>query len=609
MKRSLFFISLMLLAGTVLPQEVEFKAQAPNVVRQGQQFRLTFTVNSQAEDFQAPDIENFTVLAGPSTSSSTNVSIINGKMTRNYQLSYTYVLQTNEKGRFSISPARVEVDGDVYESNSLTIEVIGQKQDASGGTQQPSQGREGSGQSQTPQAKPQGDELFVRVLINKNRVYREEPLVATIKLYSKLNISGLENVKFPDFEGFYKQEIETPTLRQLDKENVNGEIYGTGILRKYLLFPQKSGRLKIGAFQVDAIVQKKVEGQSRSIFDDFFGSFENVRMSVKSDPVTVQVNSLPSGKPADFSGGVGSFDIRASLDKKQVPANEGVTFTLDISGKGNLKVLDPPRVDFAPDLEVYDPRISNDIRVSEGGAQGNKTIEYLIIPRHAGDYRIPPVRLSYFDLGSGSYRRVETQPFTLEVEPGKGDSTAGVSRSYSKKDVSMIGSDIRYIQTDGFELDERRVFLFGSPGFYMVYIGGAVLFVGLFFFYRKRQRENADVALLKNKKANKYARKRLKDASGYLKQGDKDRFYEEILKAMWGYLSDKLGIPVAELSRDSAREKLQAREVSQQISDQFLELIDNCEYARFAPSADEERMDRLYQDALTMISALQQKLK
>jgi len=607
MKRSWLIVSLLLLGGIVSAQDVEFKAQAPNVVRQGQQFRLIFTVNSQADDFQAPDIGDFTVLAGPSTSSSTNVSIINGKMTRNYQLSYTYVLQANKTGEFTIPSARVEVDGDEYESNSITIEVIDQRQDASGSRQQQSQG--GSGQDQTPQAKPQGDELFVRVLINKKRVYREEPLVATIKLYSKLNISGLENVKFPDFEGFYKQEIETPTLRQLEKENVNGEIYGTGILRKYLLFPQKDGRLKIGSFQVDAIVQKKVEGQSRSLFDDFFGSFENVRMPVKSDPVTVQVRSLPSGQPGDFSGGVGSFDIRASLDKKQIPANEGVTLTLDISGKGNLKVLDPPQVDFAPDLEVYDPKISNDISVSQGGAQGSKTIEYLVIPRHAGDYRIPPVSLSYFDLESGSYRRVETQPLTLQVEPGEGDSTAGVSRSYSKKDVSIIGSDIRYIKTDGFELDERGVFLFGSPGFYMVYIGAAVLFAGIFFFYRKRQRENADIALVKHKKANKYARKRLKEASGYLKQGEKDRFYEEMLKAMWGYLSDKLGIPVAVLSRDNAREKLQNKQVPQQMIDQFLELIDNCEYARFAPSADEERMDRLYQDAISTISALQQKLK
>ena len=608
MKRSLFLLTLvMMVAGCASAQDVEFKAQAPNVVRQGQQFRLTYTINSKADNFQPPDMGHFSVLAGPSTSSSTNVSIINGKMTRNYQLSYTYVLQANQTGEFTILPATVEVDGKEYTSGELSIEVIESQQGTSGG-QQKSQGQQQ--QAQSREVEPDSDELFVRIHLNKQRVYREEPLVATIKLYSKVNLSGLENVKFPDFEGFYKQEIETPPLRQLEKENVNGEIYGTGVLRKYLLFPQKSGELEIGSFQVDCIVQKKVQSQSRSIFDDFFGSYKNVRMPVKSDPVAVQVKPLPSGKPANFSGGVGSFDLEASLDKKQVPTNQGVTFTMKISGRGNLKVLDPPQVDFAPDLEVYDPKVSDDIQVSASGASGSKTIEYLVVPRHAGDYQIPPVRLSYFDPASDRYRQVSTRPFTLTATPGGGDTSAdGMSRSYSKKDVSIIGSDIRYIKTDGFDLKERGEFVMGSTGFYAVYAIGLAGFAVVFLVMRKRQRESADAMLLKNKKANKFAKKRLKEASKHLKQGDKDAFYEETLKALWGYLSDKLGIPVAELSRDNARERLQSKDVPQEMTDQFLELIDNCEYARFAPSADEERMDRLYQDAISTISRLQQKLK
>jgi hypothetical protein len=608
MKRSLFLLTLMMMvAGCALAQDVEFKAQAPNVVRQGQQFRLTYTINSKAENFQPPDMGPFSVLAGPSTSSSTNVSIINGKMTRNYQLTYTYVLQANKTGEFAIAPATLEADGKQYTSNELSIEVIEPQEGTSGG-QQKSQGQQQKEQSREVQ--PDEDELFVRIHLNKQRVFREEPVVATIKLYSKVNISGLENVRFPDFEGFYKQEIETPPLRQLEKENVNGDIYGTGVLRKYLLFPQKSGELEIGSFQVDCIVQKKVQSQSRSIFDDFFGSYKNVRMPVKSDPVGVRVKPLPSGKPANFSGGVGSFDLEASLDKKQVPTNEGVTFTMKISGRGNLKVLDPPQVNFAPDLEVYDPKVSDDIEVSAGGASGSKTIEYLVIPRHAGDYQIPPVRLSYFDPASDQYRQVSTRPFTLTATPGKGDtSAAGMSRSYSKKDVSIIGSDIRYIKTDGFDLRQRGEFVFGSAGFYAVYAIGLFAFGIVFLLMRKRQRENADAVLLKNKKANKFAKKRLKEASKHLKQGDKDAFYEETLKALWGYLSDKLGIPVAELSRDNARERLQSKDVPQDMTDQFLQLIDDCEYARFAPSADEERMDRLYQDAISTISRLQQKLK
>jgi len=606
MKRILFLLTLIFVGGGMLAQEVDFTAKAPGVVREGQQFRLIFTVNSRASDFQAPSMEHFSILAGPSTSSSTNVSIINGKMTRNYQLSYTYVLRAGETGKYTIPPAKVEVDGKRYQSNAVTIEVIEQKA-GSGST--PSNSQRDKEKGRADRVRADDDKLFVRVLLNKRSVYREEPLVATIKLYSKLNISGFENVEFPNFEGFYKQEIKTPPLRQLNEENVSGEIYGTGVLKKYLLFPQKSGKLTIEPFQVDCIVRKKVKQQSQSIFDDFFGSYKNVRMPMKSDPVTVEVKGLPEGQPVDFSGGVGSFDIGASLDKNTVPTNEGVTLKIQISGQGNLKILEPPELNFSPDLEVYDPKISNDINISENGARGTKTVEYLIIPRHAGDFRIPSARFSYFDLNSGSYRTLETRPLSLHVKQAEGDTAAGVKRTYTRKDVNVIGSDIRYIKTDGFDLEEKGEFIFGSASFYLVYVGGIVIFLAVFVVRRKKVRENADVARMKHKKANKFARKRLKEAARNLEHGDNDRFYEEMLKGLWGYLSDKLGIPVAELSRDRAREKLESKNVPEEMIGQFMRLIDNCEYARYAPAADEERRDRLYRDAITAISRLQQKLR
>lgn len=606
MRSILVLLALLLIGSAVEADEVDFTAKAPNVVRQGQQFRLTYTVNSQAGDFNPPDLSPFDVLAGPSTSSSTNVSIINGKMTRKYRQTYTYVLQASETGKYTLSPAQVEVDGQTYQSNALTIEVIKQKQ-GSGGQKQssPSQAQKGK----TKEVQAPGDDLFVKVLVDKDRVYQAEPLVATIKLYSKLNISGLENVKFPAFEGFYKQEIETPTLRQLEKENVNGQIYGTGILKKYLLFPQKSGQLTIGSFQVDCIVQKKVEGKSRSIFDDFFGSYRNVRMSVESEPVGVQVRPLPSGAPRHFSGGVGSFQIDAKLDKQQVKVNEGVSLTLEVSGRGNLKVMDHPSVEFAPDLEVYDPKVSNNIEVSQRGARGTKTIEYLIIPRHAGEYRIPPVRMSYFDLDQQAYLTRQTEPLTLQAKPAAGDTTTGGRRSYARQDVSIIGSDIRYIQTDGFDLKEKNTFVFGSPGFYLTYAGGLAAFFVVLFFRRRKAKESADLALLKQRKANKFARKRLKAASRYLKQDNKDQFYEETLKALWGYMSDKLGIPIADLSRDHVRGKLQEREIPEELISRFVDLIDNCEYARYAPASQSGGMEQFYREALSTITALQQKLK
>ena len=438
--------------------DVSIKAQAPNVVKQGERFRLIYTINKQVDDFDAPSIENFRVLAGPSTSTSTNISVINGKMTKNFELKYTYVLQADEQGNFPIPPAKVKVEGKVYKSNSLNIEVIDGK--SAGAKQKSSQ--QSRAHEQKTQSAP-GDKLFVRVLVNERNVYRDEPIVATLKLYAQLRVSDLRNVKIPDFRGFYKQEIPTPDLRQLEKENVGGEIYQTGVLKKYLLFPQQTGKITIEPFKLDFIVQKRIEsGGSRSIFDDFFGSYQNVKMPVKSEPVNVSVRPLPTNKPKDFKGGVGSFRIEASLDKNSVKTNEGVNLKVKISGKGNLKIFEAPQVNFPPELETYDPKVTNNIDVSESGASGFKEYEYLIVPRTQGEYRIPPVKFSYFDLPSKSYKTIKTVPVKLQVERGEGDTTAGFTSSFSQKDINMIGSDIRYIKTDGFDIKEKNEFLFGS---------------------------------------------------------------------------------------------------------------------------------------------------
>ena len=382
------------------------------------------------------------------------------------------------------------------------------------------------------------------------------------------------------------------------------------MLKKYLLFPQQTGKITIEPFKLDFIVQKRIEsGGSRSIFDDFFGSYQNVKMPVKSEPVNVSVRPLPTNKPKDFKGGVGSFRIEASLDKNSVKTNEGVNLKVKISGKGNLKIFEAPQVNFPPELETYDPKVTNNIDVSESGASGFKEYEYLIVPRTQGEYRIPPVKFSYFDLPSKSYKTIKTVPVKLQVERGEGDTTAGFTSSFSQKDINMIGSDIRYIKTDGFDIKEKNEFLFGSFWFYFVYIFGIIGFVLLYLFQRKKMKENADVALAKNKKANKFAKKRLKEASKHLADADKDQFYEETLNALWGYLSDKLGISVAELSRDRAKERLMEKKVDKELTEQFLRLIDDCEFARYAPSSGEAKMDELYKEAIDVISRLQQKLK
>jgi hypothetical protein len=602
MKNWILYIVLFFTFGNLYADEdVKFSVNAPNVVRQGQQFRLVYTVNTRIDDFQAPRVESFSVLAGPSKSTSTNISIINGKMTRQYTLKFTYILRANETGKFSISPAKVEKDGKIYQSDPVDIEVI----KSSGGAQTQKSDKNESAQSHNVDV--DNEDLFVRVFLNKQNVRRQEPVVATIKIYTKLNLSGFENVKFPDFDGFYKYEIETPPLRQLQEENINGQIYGTGVLKKFLLFPQKAKKITIDPFEVDCIVQKKSNSRSQSIFDDFFGSYRNVKIPLSSKPVTLDVKSLPGSKPNNFTGGVGDFTISASLDKNKVKTNESVNLNIEISGEGNLKIMDVPEVDFPPDLETYEPKIENNIDISASGAKGNKKIEYLIIPRHEGEFRVPPVSFSYFDLSENKYKTLSAGPFNLNVTKGDGDTTATVT-SFSKKDISVIDSDIRFIKTEKFKLKEKGKFIFGSLFFFLVYGVSVAAFILILLIRRKKIRENSDIELLKNKKANKFAKKRLKVASRYLKENEKDRFYEETLKALWGYLSDKLSIPVAELSREKADEKLEEKGIEQDIRSQFLQLLDDCEFARYAPSASEERMDRLYKHAVEIISKLQQRL-
>ncbi|MFP4525296.1 MAG: BatD family protein [Bacteroidales bacterium] len=587
-------------------EDIEFSAEASSVVRVGERFRLTFTVNADVDDFTPPEFSGFNVLAGPSTSTSTNVSIVNGKMERSYQLQYTYVLRADETGEFTIPPAKVEVDGEEYTSNEVEIEVIEGEEDKS----EEDKSDSSTDQQQKQSGKVDDDDLFVKIILDKNNVYKEEPVVATVKLYSKLNISNLHNVKFPDFKGFYKEEIETPPLRQLKKENVDGEIYGTGVLKKYILFPKKTGKIKIDPFQVDCIVQQRVNKQSRSFFDDFFGDHRTIKKSIESKPMTINVKSLPGDKPVHFTGGVGNFNMEASLDKDQTHTDEAVTLKVKISGTGNLKVTDIPTINFPPDLEVYDPKVSSDIKATEDGVSGVKEYEYPVVPRHEGEYQIPSVRFAYFDLKEERYKTLSTKPLELNVVSREDSGSAsGRISDFSQEDLKVIGKDIRYLKTRNIDLKDKDDFLFGSVLFYAVFAGGIFLFIIVFLLQHRRAKENANIALAKSRKANRYARERLKTVFKHLNNNNKDKFYEEILKTLWGYLSDKLSIPASELYRDNARKKLQQLNVDTHLIDQFLGLIDDCEFARYAPANNESRMEELYQQAIEVISQLQQKLR
>ena len=604
--KSWYFIIFLIFAKCAFSQDVAFTASAPEVVELGQQFRLIYTVNAQAENFSAQAVDGIAVLAGPSTSQSSNVSIINGKVTQNFELRYTYILQAMKEGVFTIPSAEVKVNKKTYKSNPVKIEVI------KGAPKQERAVTSTSGMNQSQQTTNQSQisnsDLYIKIFVSKVKVHREEHLIATIKLFSRLNITRLENAKLPSFQGFITEELAIPPLTSLNRERINDQVYLTGVLKKYILYPQKSGEIKIDPFELDIFYQKPGNRRSRNMFDDFFGAIDSEGRKVISNSVTINVSDLPKNKPFSFSGAVGQIKLSASVDNSNVNTNDAVNLKVKISGNGNLKYINPLKIEFPSDFDVYDPKINDNIKYSESGAVGNKTFEYLMIPRHAGEFTIPSFSFSYFDTETDQYKTQKAGPFNIKVAKSEGDTMVTVSTAFTKEDVKFLGMDIQFIKKD-IKLKKTNQFIFGTRTFYMAYVFGILLFLIIFLFRKKKMKESANIILVKNKKAKKFARKRLKKASGFMKQNQREAFYEELVKALWGYISDKLGIPVANLSKDNARSEMLNKKVDEEYIEQILNIIDRCEYARYAPVTEETKMDTLYKDAIKVISKLQQKLK
>ncbi len=597
----LVFLLLFLNSSTLLnAQDIQFTASAPGVVEQGEQFRLVFTINRKTEQFTLPVLQDFNVLMGPSTSYNQSTSVINGKLSRNISYTYTYILQAMAEGEFVIPAAMVIVEGKRHESQPLKIEVVSGSSEESSIVEGTTTSLQGIG----------NEDLFVRLIVDKREIYQGDRLTATIKIYSRVNLSGFDDVRYPDFAGFLREDIETPPLQSLVRENVNGQIYGTGVLSRFVLFPQKSGDLVIDPVEITALVQQRVSSQSsRSFFDDFFDSYQTLRKDISSPEIKIKVKPLPAGKPLAFSGAVGSFRMEASLDKNEVLTNEAVTLRIKVLGQGNLKLIQAPGIDFPLDFESYDPKVTSNIKSSMSGTSGSKTFEYLMIPRFAGKFRIPPVKLSYFDPVETRYKSLSSGEFQIIVEKGENEEGLTMVSSPSKEDIRFIGKDIRFIQTGAVELRLIGNTLWGKLWFFFLYLVFFLVF-GLVYFLRKRKRmEQANVMLAKNRKASKLARKRLKNASHYLKDSNEGALYEAILKALWGYLSDKLSIPASGLSRENIAVNLEKHGIAKDLVRAFSDLLDECEYAQYAPQVSGSEMKLVYEKAVKMIVKLEQKLK
>ena len=601
----LFFILVTTVVGAWADGKISFTANAPEVVVSGDQFRLTYTVNSQkVRDFRAPSMKDFEVLMGPSRSTQSSTQIINGNVTSTSTITFTYILMAGKEGTYNIPAATIVAEGNNYTSNSVTVKVLPTDQSAGAGN-----GNSGrNSRNQASNGAITDKELFITATASKTTAYEQEAILLTYKVYTQVNLTQLHG-DTPDLKGFHTQEVELPQQKTFTLEHYNGRNYNTTIWQQFVLFPQKAGKLEIPAVTFEGTVSQMVA--SADPFDAFFngGNYVNIKKNLVSPKLIIDVKELPEGKPANFSGGVGEFTISSSISAQELKTNDAVTIKLVISGTGNMKLINTPEVKFPQDFEIYDPKVDNKFNLTREGLAGSKVIEYLAIPRHAGSFTIPPIELSYFDLKSKSYKTLKTEAYTLNVAKGEGNADQVIANFTSKEDLKVLGKDIRYIKTGDTQLTQKDDYFFGSIGYILWYIIPLTLFVAFMLIYRKQAIENANVAKVRTKKANKMATKRMKNAGKLLAEKKTEAFYDEVLKALWGYISDKLSMPVSQLSKDNIEEELQKHQVSDELIQSFINTLNECEFARYAPGNQNETMDKVYAASIDIISKMENCIK
>jgi len=614
----LTYLLILIIPGNLFAQDVRFSASAKNVVVTGEQFRLTYVVNQQGSGFRPSSINDFSVLSGPNQSSSSQMQIINGKVTQSVSYSYTYILQAKKEGTFTIAPASISVDGKQYKSNVLKIRVIAnpnktQTQKQAGGQQQQQQQQGGGTQNIDSKA------LFLRATADKANPMIGEQVNVTFKIFTNVNIAQYTVEEFPAFAGFWTQDLGNAKKQGKQYyEVIDGKRFLVAEIHKKAIFPQKSGKLSIDPMVIECIVQ--VQSKTRrstgdAVFDQFFNnsifnSYQNIKKSIGSNRLTLNVKPLPAnGKPAGFSGAVGSFTLSSNIDKTELKANEAINLKYVISGKGNVKLVNKLNVDFPPDFEVYDPKITYKNQNTVNSVGGRTNFEYLIIPRNAGAYKIKAVQFTYFDLEKKRYITLSSPEYEINVAKGEGSQSNINYSGVNQEDIKYIGSDIRFIKTDNFSAQVIGSYFFGSLNYYLSVLLPIVLFIVFIIVWKNQIRRRNDVLLMKHNKATKVSRKRLKKANEYLKQNRREEFFIEISQALWGYLSDKFGIPLSELSMDSVHDALLSKNVNEEIIKQFIKTLNECEFARFTPGESTSALDNIYNQGLDIIIKIERELK
>jgi tetratricopeptide (TPR) repeat protein len=597
----IIFLPLSLLSQTLT-------ASAPSQVAVGEQFRLTYTINTQnVSEFRAGDVpEELEVLIGPNRSMQSSYQMINGHTSSSSSITYTYIVVATKNGSFTIPAAHAVVDGKSIASNTLTIKVAGSARNQANGGMGGQRQRDEEGELRDAGSRISGSDLFIKVSANKKRVYEQEPILLTYKVYTLVTLTQLEG-KMPDLKGFHTQEVDLPQQKSFKLETVNGRPYKTVTWSQYVMFPQLTGKLQIPSITFNGIVAQ----QNRNIdpFEAFFNGgsgYIEVKKQIQAPGIEIQVDPLPQ-RPANFSGGVGKFSISAQLDKTEVKANDPIKLHVVVSGIGNLKLIKQPVVEFPKDFDKYDAKITDNTKLTTNGVEGSMIYDILAVPRHQGKYEIPPIEFTYFNTTTRQYETARTEGFTLSVAKGAGGSN--VSDFTGQEDLQMLGKDIRHIKTGDTRQHSLDDFFFGSTGYWIALAVLALIFISLFVIFRQRAIENANITKRRAGKANKVATKRLKKASKLMADNKPGEFYDEVLRALWGYVGDKLNIPVEQLSHDNISQRLTERNVDGDTIGQFMGALDECEFERYAPGDPKGNMNKVFDKAMTAIEKIEGTMK
>ena len=601
---------LLLLVGSAVFAQNTFVVDAPRVVGQDEAFRVVFTADGEIEDFQTPQFTGLEVLAGPSQSKMMSSQYINGKSSKKVEISYTYIVRPVAEGMAKISAASATIGGKVYTTKEMQVEVV--KGAASNGGSQQQQGQITGDAQQTKQkssSEVSSKDVFLQLSFSKTKVVKGEPIIATLKLYTKVGIAGFEDIKFPVFDGFWSQEIETPQNINFVRENVDNQIDSAAVLRKYVLLPQQTGDLEIKPAEMICQVQVMTAPRGRSIFDDFFDQgYQIVKKRVNSGDAKIKVSPLPAGAPASFGQGVGNFSLKVELSRDSVKAHEAGSVIVTVQGTGNLNLIEAPKVQLPADFELYDVKTSNSYSYGANGISGSKSFEYPFIPRSEGVFEIPPVEYSYYDIKQGKYVTLKSEPVEIKVAKGDGVAAGTLVQGISKQSVASLGEDIRYILQGAAGLGRKGHFFVGSWIFFVLLALLIAVYAVLYWALKKRAKLKGDVVRTRNKKANKVARTRLKLAKSYMEQNLRSPFYEEVHKALLGYISDKLAIQFADMQRDTIKETMEAKKVSEANIAAFLQVLEDCEMARYSFGGDQGEISQVYGKAMEIISALEDEL-